>query len=399
MSAFLLDSSASATLSLLRRPETRIVIYGSGKIGRLTLDAARRLGIRVTAFCDGNARLTGTSVEGVPVLSPAAAATKFPDAYFFIAMYMAFSVFPALQDLGLAGRCLTIDIIEAACPGGPPGTPGYLMDSVRQTTFAQRTMTENDSLYLGSLILAVTDYCSLRCRDCSNLIPYIGKPRHRDADAVVADLDRFLAYVDGVYEAQLIGGDAVLHPDIDRIAERVAERDKVRRVMVFTNSVAPLDAERWRRLAGGKTAFRTSDYGSPRQDIAGWEESLTRMGFEFYVKKLEKWSKIGIGGAANPDRARNRRIFRTCVSGECTTLADGRLYRCSIVPNAAALGRIPDAADNYLELPAAGNDESFAETKAKIRRFFVDKAEMAACSHCTGSFSGESENIEPAVQL
>lgn len=54
-----------------------IVLFGAGGLGRRCLAGLRRHGIEPLAFADNNARLWGSAIDGVPVLSPAEAAEKY----------------------------------------------------------------------------------------------------------------------------------------------------------------------------------------------------------------------------------------------------------------------------------------------------------------------------------
>jgi len=68
--------------------ERRIVIYGSGGLGRRTLAGLRANGIEPVAFVDRNPSLWGTPIEGVPVFSSESAARQFGcDAAFVIAVW------------------------------------------------------------------------------------------------------------------------------------------------------------------------------------------------------------------------------------------------------------------------------------------------------------------------
>jgi len=64
--------------------DTRVVLFGAGGLGRRVAAGLRSYGIEPLAFCDNNARLCGTTVDGLPVLSPPAAASRFGDTTSFV---------------------------------------------------------------------------------------------------------------------------------------------------------------------------------------------------------------------------------------------------------------------------------------------------------------------------
>jgi FkbM family methyltransferase len=58
---------------LVPDPDTPLILYGAGGLGRRTLRGLQRLGRPPVAFADGNPALAGRHIEGVPVLSRAEA--------------------------------------------------------------------------------------------------------------------------------------------------------------------------------------------------------------------------------------------------------------------------------------------------------------------------------------
>jgi FkbM family methyltransferase len=54
-----------------------LVLFGAGSLGQSSLRCLLRDGIRPLAFCDNNSALWDTSIEGIPVLSPACAAARY----------------------------------------------------------------------------------------------------------------------------------------------------------------------------------------------------------------------------------------------------------------------------------------------------------------------------------
>ena len=82
------EREASALDRILRAHQNRVVLFGCGGLGRRTVEKLRELGVQPLAFCDNNASLWGTEIQGIPVLSVAQAAAKFGnDALFLIAVW------------------------------------------------------------------------------------------------------------------------------------------------------------------------------------------------------------------------------------------------------------------------------------------------------------------------
>jgi FkbM family methyltransferase len=57
--------------------ERSLILFGAGGFGKRTLAGLRKVGIEPLAFADNNSSLWGSSVDGLPVISPQGAAERF----------------------------------------------------------------------------------------------------------------------------------------------------------------------------------------------------------------------------------------------------------------------------------------------------------------------------------
>ena len=57
--------------------KNRLILFGTGKLGRRTLKGLREVGIEPLAFCDNNSVIWGSDIEGLKVLSPEKAVREF----------------------------------------------------------------------------------------------------------------------------------------------------------------------------------------------------------------------------------------------------------------------------------------------------------------------------------
>jgi len=61
-----------------------LVFFGAGRLGRRTLAGLRKNGVAPVAFMDNNSVLWGTEIDGVPVLSPAEAVSRYGSTAVFV---------------------------------------------------------------------------------------------------------------------------------------------------------------------------------------------------------------------------------------------------------------------------------------------------------------------------
>ena len=78
-----------------------LIIFGCGQLGHFVLTGVREAGLRPIAYCDNNPATWGTSIEGVPVMSPVEAAQRFGDGVpFLVAVYNGSRIRAQLRELG-----------------------------------------------------------------------------------------------------------------------------------------------------------------------------------------------------------------------------------------------------------------------------------------------------------
>ena len=57
--------------------KNRLILFGTGKLGRRTLKGLREVGIEPLGFCDNNSVIWGSDIEGLKVFSPKNAVSEF----------------------------------------------------------------------------------------------------------------------------------------------------------------------------------------------------------------------------------------------------------------------------------------------------------------------------------
>ena len=77
------------------------------------------------------------------------------------------------------------------------------------------------TLNLKSLDIQITERCSLKCKDCSNLMQYYTKPENTDLNVMFKSIERFLSCVSNVNEFRVIGGDPFMNKEMHKYVDYV----------------------------------------------------------------------------------------------------------------------------------------------------------------------------------
>src|SRR5207249_7215194 len=104
--ASVMDRERSSFDRILAEVGGNLVLFGAGSIGRSSLQCLLRDGIRPLALCDNNSAIWDTEIEGVPVLSPATAASRYgASAAFVVTIWVVNHRYAETQDALRAAGC------------------------------------------------------------------------------------------------------------------------------------------------------------------------------------------------------------------------------------------------------------------------------------------------------
>ena len=100
-----------------------------------------------------------------------------------------------------------------------------------------------NDLFMPKLSLITTFTCNIRCKLCSNYIPYYKKPYHPSIDELCRYTDRAFEIVDKVGDFIFGGGEPFLRNDLYMIIDYVRKYlNRINRIDISTNgTIIPCD--------------------------------------------------------------------------------------------------------------------------------------------------------------
>ena len=69
----------------------------------------------------------------------------------------------------------------------------------------------NGKLNVKSIDVQITEKCSLKCKDCSNLMQYYQKPIDTEQGLLFKSIDKIMNCVDQLDEFRVLGGDPFMY--------------------------------------------------------------------------------------------------------------------------------------------------------------------------------------------
>ena len=347
-----------------------ILICGADNIGKKILEGFIPGHIDGFTDCDKEKK----TFCGLPVYYPLKIPKKLKDATFIISVMNIKSVVDVLEKQGIESWVYGGDFLEGN---------SYEEESVR---IAHKAHLKG-SVFMRSLDIMITERCSLKCRDCSNLMQYFTKPKNYDIHEVINSVDNLLPYVDEILEARIMGGDAFMHPDWASMAEHLVKSPKIRRVVIYTNGVIMPKYKKVLSLSQ-KVIFSITDYGKLSKNLSLLVDLCDARKIKYIVNKPDYWIDCASIKKHNRTEEQNDKLFQECVANNLLTLVDGRLFRCPFAASLYLLG---------VEKDPFGYMDSDTGWYNLMKNYIDSGNSMSACDYCTSRIL--TNKIKPAVQI
>ena len=348
---------------------------------------------------------------GYPVLSPNDVAGKFSDALVFLGLFMpdtAAAISEQFLLLNLphvyydTAAFLFIFFVTVA---GRECDRGILAESIRMLfeNYKEGAIHygyTRDNYFVSPFVTSViTQKCTLRCRDCAQLIPYYKAPVHFSVESVVTDLKQYAKAFDVVPEISLHGGEPFLHPGVDAICKEAAAIPNIVFISFVTNGTIMLPEDKLQQLSAcGADVHQSGGYGQLSRKRDALTEAFQRQGIYsdiMFCSPTEMWTQ------APPQRkharpvAENDKIYGRCVSSKtCCQIMNGELHRCALSMHGTHQGLFPKCETDFVRLHGPKIPDSVLIPK--IRDFLNQDRALSVCDYCDPD---GGTVVPPAIQL
>lgn len=253
---------------------------------------------------------------------------------------------------------------------------------------------QKKSITLDSTDLLVTNFCSMKCKGCSQLTPYV-KPRHFACSDMKEWLDVFCGTVDYLDVLGIFGGEPFLYPDLSEVIRFAASQPNIFSIMINTNgTVVPGDDVFQSMSDAGNVMLHITDYGEPSKKKKEVIEKCREYGVQCTIRECWAWDDYGEVKDYGTERIKER--ADACFSNLiCYTLYEGRLYYCARAAKMVEMGVYGEEFSDQESVKLAGcNPDEVRERLYDV----ISKGVCAlpACRYCKGR---GIDKMEGGVQL
>ena len=264
----------------------------------------------------------------------------------------------------------------------------YVEYSLKAVESCHKSFYSDKKLFLKSIDIIITERCSLKCKDCSNLMQYYLNPINVLYKEIFHDFQILINNVDHIYEVRLIGGEPFMNKDIYKIIEEISKNEKLSRIVVYTNATIPLKHEYIEILKNNKVVFSVTTYGELSKNTKKVIDFLKKNKIPYRDHPPENWTDCGVIYDFKRKKSEMKQLFDACCGKNLLTVTNGKLYRCPFVANAERLNAIPKNSQNSVNVK---------DSRKKIKKYTTQIDYIPACNYCMGR-SYDAPKIKPAVQ-
>lgn len=253
-----------------------------------------------------------------------------------------------------------------------------------------------EGVYLGGVEVVLTSRCTLRCRDCANLMQYYTHHEKINRTVLLKALGNLIESVDGIAALKILGGEPLLEEDLlsDILThEEFWKNGKVLGIQIITNGTILFSERLLKSIKNNPLAMvYLSNYGllsSKESEIRKQLDSLSVPYSE--VSEDAPWFDYGNPTVVHQKGGGAKKLFVSCWSKDvCLTILDGKLYSCPRAAHGERIGIYPRLESESVDLL----DEK--ELGKRVYNFYYREKEAYACSYCT-NYQGKIIN-KKAIQ-
>ena len=388
-------------LNTLRNTDIPIIIYGAGIVGQVLFDYCQSNGIEVTAFCDDSKKVCATSNEfqGRKLIPTSGVSSVFKDVIFLISVASigdaVNSVYRNGFDKWYAGGELLQSYNVNFKTG--EGKIDYTKFAIENCVMCHMGYLNENNLFIRSIDLIITERCSLKCSQCSNLMQYYQSPQNCNIDTLFKEIDKLCEVATQIMDFRLIGGDVFMNKDWHLIVDKLDTKANVERIVLYTNGTIIPNQKYVDSLKNDKVLVIATNYGEHLSKKIGDLENLFKSeGIAYNILEVTEWLKCSDITQHNRSNGEANKIFQECCAKNMMTTTDGKLFRCPYSANAWRLKAVPDFKDDYVDV--FDESKTVNELKSDIKSFLQRTTALGTCDFCNGRpLSGDE--CPPAEQI
>ncbi len=387
----------------IKKNSTPVVLFGAGDLGELAYHALKKRNVVVNFFCDSNKKKQGKLYFGLKILSIEELSLLDKNVAIFICNSQYIEVVSSLLNkmkfefvYDLVNLLKNTDFSDNNLDQGKFSELSIERQiALHEQNYLKASKNIHKKFYVSNIDIVITERCSLKCKDCANLMQYYHRPVNADHDLLFKSTDKLMNCIDKLYEFRILGGDPFMNKKMYEVVNKLVTYKNVDQVVIYTNATILPKEENFECLKNKKVRLQITNYGELSRKHNETISLCKENNILYVTERVKKWQDVGTIKFENKTVSQLEHLFKNCCANNLLTLLHGELFRCPTAAHGTNLKAISENADDIVDL---SNDKmSIKETKAKLMDFYYNKKFITACSSCKGRDYGFGE-IDAAIQ-
>ncbi len=370
----------------------KIYIYGAGEYGKSLFERLKLVENQIV-FIDGNRKKQEEGYCNRKVISPEFLSRELiKDAIFIVA----------------ASESNTAIIIKKLLMMGLEEN----RDFFRYRTFIDLFLPiylyySANKIYFQDITILITEKCTLKCKKCAPMYPYLKNPKHRTLEQIKEDLDKLFSQVDYVWDLIFTGGEPFVHPQFYDVVKYTIDkyREKFCHIQIISNGTVVPNRNILKIMGSERkevyvSVSNYSSYIKNENLKRKFNECLNLFNIynvKYELNNSESWVDFGFAENSKNNRIEDesylKQFFDDCNSS-CRAFYKGHFIYC--VP-----AYYSDIAINGI---GGGDKDNFyvpdgPEELLEWNLGFNKKGYLDMCKFCDGYITINHNLIKPAEQL
>jgi MoaA/NifB/PqqE/SkfB family radical SAM enzyme len=178
----------------------------------------------------------------------------------------------------------------------------------------------------------LVDHCILNCSGCSHFAPLVPGEVYADVDVYERDLHRMRELFHDIYQISLMGGEPLLHPEINSFIDITRQAFPQSKIAIFTNGMLlkSMPESFWQMCNASRARIKITQYPIAL-DFKSIKQFVKSKQVQIKIPKEVNtfYQFINLRGDSDPQKS-----FRTCrAMYTAPFLSDGKIYPCSFAPH------------------------------------------------------------------
>ncbi|OOM79963.1 radical SAM protein [Clostridium sp. BL-8] len=395
------DIKKNEIIKKIKFEKIPVIIFGAGEIGKILCKVCLDQGIDIECFCDNNImKIKKKCLDKEVILTPQIK-DRYKEAIILISAINIRDIVNQMDDIGDYQLYSGIEFIKDININEYDFDESEEYIKFRIDTYinCHQNYLHSERIFLRSVDIVITERCSLKCRDCSNLMQYYEKPKDCNIDMTLESIDSLCSVVDEVNEFRVIGGEPFMNKEWHLVVKKLINEPKVKRIVIYTNATILPGEKDIECLKDNKLVVIITDYGYLSRKIVEFEKLLIENKVDYNIQKSGGWTKCGVISKHNRTNKENEDVYKKCCVKNIFTLIEGKLFGCPFAAHGSRLLAIPNDQTNYVEFSKVVYEESeINKLKELLRNYTANTKYIAACDYCNGRALSDPK-IEPAIQI